>query len=242
LPSLEPVPQEDSNVIGPTAEGSWQAKITTPTEGRYRIVVKGQIGKQPPLAREVTVICIGKANVFAKRMKEDRSIRGVGQIPHRPPAVIDKVLLISQLSDTESRLFDFLDNGNWEQSLRLITQAMDIIDPALLHSPDDLYFQNQRAYFFKNYAIVMRETKREGEVKRALDESETMFKAILDQEQTDAGAWNGMGSVLIMQGMPEDALFYIREALKLKPDYWQAKNDEQLALNMIERVDAKEPP
>jgi hypothetical protein len=242
LPGLEPVPQEDSSVVGPTADGSWQAKITTPTEGRYRIVVKGHIGKQSPLVREVTVVCIGKAQVFAKRMKEDRSIRGVGQMPHRPPAMIDEALYISQLSDIETRFFSFFDSRDWDQSLALVTQALDIIDPALLHSPNDLYFQNQRAYFFKNYAIVMREKKREDEVKRALEESETMFKAILDQDQTDPGAWNGMGSVLIMQGKPQDALFYIREALNLKPDYWQAKNDQQLALNLIESEKAGNAP
>jgi hypothetical protein len=38
-----------------------------------------------------------------------------------------------------------------------------------------------------------------------------------------------------MLGKPEDALFYIREALKLHPNYPEAKHDEQLALRMIEK-------
>jgi hypothetical protein len=201
LPHFESVPQENSNAVGPTADGVWHAKVVCPNEGRYRVMAIGHIGKQL-LVREVTVDCIDKASLFAKQMRVDRAIRGVGQIPHRPPAIIDKNMLVQQLSNLQRDLVAAFSSNDWTQALTLVTQALDLIDPALLYSPDDLYFQNQRAYFFKNYAIVMRKMKREDEVSRSLLEAETMFKAVLDQEQKDPSAWNGMGSVLIIPAVP----------------------------------------
>src|SRR3712207_6830589 len=77
-------------------------------------------------------------------------------------------------------------------------------------------------------AEQLRELRREGEVARALLEAETMFKAVLDQKQNDAGAWNGIGSVLVMRGQPKEALFYIRQALALAPNYKDATHDEKI--------------
>ena len=242
LPDLESVPQEGEAVIGPTADGFWRARVVFPDEGRYRIVAIGRAGNQQ-VVREVDVECLGKAKALSLRIEHDREIRNAPRIPHLAPPIIDKDRLVEQLLEIQRRVFEVFREPDPSPALPLVNQGLDLIDPALLHDPDDLWLQNMRAYFFKNYAIVMRSMKREDEAARALLEAETMFKAILEQDKMDAGAWNGIGSVLILRGQPKEALFYIREALVLNPRYSEARHDEQVALRMIaEQAEPAESP
>jgi len=60
---------------------------------------------------------------------------------------------------------------------------------------------------------------------RSLLEAEKMFRAVLDQDPDDAGAWNGLGSVTGLRGEYRKALQYIEKALEIKPDYQEAQSD-----------------
>src|SRR4051812_7902613 len=147
LLNLEPIPQKDGRVDGPTADGFWRAIVILPGEGRYRIVVAAQLGKQQ-VVREVTVACPGKVSALARRMERDRTTRGAGQLPHIPPPVVNLNAVKRNLYEFQSRFFEALEQSNFDSALSVVTEALDVIDPALLSQPDDLEIQNFRAYFF----------------------------------------------------------------------------------------------
>ncbi len=53
----------------------------------------------------------------------------------------------------------------------------------------------------------------------------------------DSHAWNGLGSVALLQEDPERALVYIDRALELLPNYAAAKHDRKLTVQMLRDKD-----
>jgi len=62
-----------------------------------------------------------------------------------------------------------------------------------------------------------------------------MFEIIREQKPDDPGAWNGLGSVALLQGDPARALTYIDRALEILPDYPEAKHDRAIAVQMLKQ-------
>jgi tetratricopeptide (TPR) repeat protein len=89
------------------------------------------------------------------------------------------------------------------------------------------------------YAMVMARLNRQSEFDRALTEADRMFEAILAQDRNDSGAWNGLGSVALLSNNPQKGLYFINRALELTPDYPQALQDKQTAIQMLREQEKK---
>lgn len=91
----------------------------------------------------------------------------------------------------------------------------------------------------KNNAMLMRNLNRPDEFDKSLSGSSEIFKAILDKDPEDAGAWNGLGSIYLLRGEPEKALLNTDKALEINPNYKAASHDRELAIKMINRKKKK---
>jgi hypothetical protein len=102
-----------------------------------------------------------------------------------------------------------------------------LLDEVLPLQPDNYDLQTARAYFLKNYAMVTRDLKRPEEARAALNEAQLMFQALVKQQPQDTNAWNGPGSVFMLSGHPQEALWFGQRALDLAPDNPYAKVDHE---------------
>ena len=81
--------------------------------------------------------------------------------------------------------------------------------------------------------MLMRDRNQKDECSRALAEAEKMFRAVLDQNPADAGAWNGLGSVVGLSGNFKKALEYVEKALEIEPDYKEAIQDRKTFQSLL---------
>jgi tetratricopeptide (TPR) repeat protein len=201
-------------------------------EGQHEIVVSAYLGKDSTYQR-LKVNCISKATLFKKAIENDRQIRGVQPLVLANPSEISLPDVQQQLYQMQTEFFQYFPR-DLDQSQTMISKTLEIVDSVLPLFPNDLYLQNARAYTFKNYAMVMQRLGRKDESERALNESARMFEAIRQQNPTDAGAWNGLGSVSALRGNLETALSYINRALEINPNYPAALEDKKEVLGRIE--------
>lgn len=232
LPEKKDVPQSGATRIS-TVDGVWTYEyIKFAGEGSYDIVVTGMLDSQS-VFRRVNVLCTEKAKAYANNINRDRKFRGVQKITFSSREEISLPSLQQQLYQMQHRYFDKFP-GDLQGSLEIVSKTFDMVDKALPVYPNDLYIQNVRAYSFKNYAMIMERMNRTAEFDRALNESEKMFEAILEQDKNNAGAWNGLGSVSALRRNPRRALYFINRALEINPGYEEALHDRNIALQMIE--------
>ena len=202
-------------------------------EGTYEVLATVSLGGRSDW-RSVIIKCIQKETAFQRAIEKDRAIRGVttlGAVTLNSEQLAD---LKRELHGLQSEFFQLFPD-DLEGAEANVTRTLDLLDPVLPAHPNDQYLQNVRAYTFKNYAMVMRNRGREKEFDRAVREAERMFETIREQNPDDPGAWNGLGSVALLQGDPGRALVYIDRALELKPDYQAAKHDRAIAVRMLKQ-------
>ena len=214
-------------------QGKWYyVKAKFAGEGVYDVVAKARVGKNEDF-RKVRVNCVNKGIYYKQTIEEDRKIRGITAHPSIKPDNKNINDLKRNLYDKQNEFFVYYP-GDLEHANLIIGETLEILDQILPIFPDDLWLQNIRAYTFKNYALVMRDSHHEDEFFRGLSEAEKMFKAIRDQDPGDAGAWNGLGSVAILRGTYKKALEYIEKALEIDPNYEAAKTDKKTILRLLE--------
>lgn len=137
-----------------------------------------------------------------------------------------------RLQNLQAAFFTKYPNDTYS-SQKIIKEALDVLDSVEPQFPENLYIKNARAYMLKNKAMLMRKLKRPDESDKSLSESSEIFKAILEKDPEDAGAWNGLGSVYALRGEPEKALPYIEKALEINPQYKDAALDRETVKKMI---------
>ena len=231
LPERHPVPQ-DGQVRLSTERGLWRFESARfAGEGDYEVLATVSFGDKSDW-RSVNVECLSKGAAFRKAIENDRAVRGVG-------ALIDATMDASQLAALKQELYalqeDFfrLFPGDLDGAEAKIVRTLDLLDPVLPSHPNDWFLQNLRAYAFKNYAMVMRNKGKVEAFDHALDEAESMFEIVRQQQPDDPAAWNGLGSVALLRGEPDHALVYIDRALEIQPDYGAARHDREIALQML---------
>lgn len=116
---------------------------------------------------------------------------------------------------------------------KIIKEAFDVLNSVEPQFPENLYIKNFRAYMLKNNAMLMKDLNHPVEFDKSLSDSFEIFKAILDKDPEDAGAWNGLGSIYVLRGEPEKALLNIDKALEINPGYKAAAQDRKTAIRMI---------
>lgn len=216
-----------------TIDGTWSYESAHfAGEGLHEIVVSAFVGVRN-VYRRLKVNCIAKSTSYRKSIEKDRQIRGAQKLVLANPGEVSLPVVHQELYKMQNDFFEHFPR-DLEQSQVTISKTLEIVDGLLPLFPNDLYLQNVRAYTFKNYAMVMERVNRQTEFKRALDESARMFEAIREQDPRDAGAWNGLGSVLLLRRDPQTALRYIERALEINPNYKEALHDKNIALAMIE--------
>lgn len=238
LPDREPIPQDGKARLD-TVTGFWRfesAKFSG--EGSYEIVATIARGAQT-LPRMVQVKCLEKAAAYRNFVEQGREARGVSKLPVAAASV--------SLPDVKTKLAA-MDQQFWKLyqtdndlngALGTASKALDSLDPVLPLFPDDFDLQNYRAYFLKDYGMVLRDLNRMPEARSAWQEAGKMFEAIRQQKPDDASAWNGLGSVALLTGDYNAALQYIDKALQIQPNYAEALQDRETALTELRKQESK---
>lgn len=226
--------RQDGRLRLSTETGFWRFESATfQGAGPYEIVATVTVNDRKDF-RSVEVECLAKDAAYRRFIDADRERRGVAKVPAVPTDQQSVVRLKEQLYALQQQFFDaYIARSDLDAAYNVVADTMNALDPILPAFPDDHDLQNFRAYSFKNYAMVMRDRGNQSEFVRALDEAERMFAAIREQAPTDAGAWNGLGSVALLRGDPARALQHIDRALELKPAYPEAKADRREVLRML---------
>jgi len=232
LPDRVPFPQE--GIWRPnTVQGFWRFESAKfPGQGSYEIVATIARGSLT-LPRIVQVKCVDKAAAYRDAVELGREVRGAVKLPEKVadvalPALKDQLAAM----DYQFRKLYQMDR-DLPAALQVAYAALDCLDPVLPLHPDDYQLQNYRAYFLKDYAMVMLDMNRTAEAESALGEAKRMFSAIREQKPDDPSAWNGLGSVAALQGDYHGALYYIDQALAIQKDYSEALSDREMVLNAL---------
>jgi hypothetical protein len=225
LPSRVLVQKDDSPLID-NVYGRWRFDaLKFPGAGSFEIVAVATMGGQQVI-RELRVVCVDKEVAFANSVAQDRESRGAAPLIPRSRDEISLPARIRQLFELQYKFYDqYLQQNDLKEARETVTAALDLIDPVLPYFPNDLQLQNFRAYFLKDYWMIMRDLGKADEAPWALDAADKMFASVNRQDPQNAGAWNGLGSVAALRGDYETALFYIKRALEIAPHYAEALHD-----------------
>lgn len=230
LPERHPIEQTGKSRIS-TVEGVWTFEFARfPVEGPYEIIASGFLSGTS-VFRRIRVTCEGRAAAIASIVKRDSELRGVDFEP-KSMREIDITTTKAKLYGAQEDFFREI-RSDLAASKLIVDEALQLANHALVIFPDDPELQTLRAYYLKNYAMVMSRSGRPEESDRALNEAGTMFQALLQQNPRDAAAWNGLGSVALLKDEPKRALYYINRALEISPAYEAAIHDRELALERL---------
>ncbi|MGZ4846275.1 MAG: TIR domain-containing protein [Halobacteriota archaeon] len=138
-----------------------------------------------------------------------------------------------ELYGMQLRYFDLLENDNAADALELAQKTQRYLNRVMPLYPHDHNMKETRGYIFKNEAMALLQLTRYQEAEKALDESEVIFRTMLEERPRDAGAWNGLGSVEAVRGDYEQAHEYVDKALTILPDYPAARHDHELIIEQL---------
>lgn len=233
MPEHESVPQNGEPLIS-TVDGAWRYESAVfPGEGVYEIRIAASLGGSSTF-QTVTVTCKNKGTAYHDSIEHERELRGAPKlvIPAR-----DSVSLVDVMNQAVSLQYEFyrvyLTDRNLNAAQQVVSRALDVIEPALIVYPNNHDLQNMRAYFLKDYGLILQDLNRIEEAQRYYEEAGKMFAAVREQDPKDASAWNGLGSVYILRGDPQNALQYINKALEIQPGYEEALHDREVARNLL---------
>jgi tetratricopeptide (TPR) repeat protein len=115
-----------------------------------------------------------------------------------------------------------------KKALALARRALKLLNEQMPAYPHDHYLQMFRGYFLKNEAMSSRDVGDAAGFTRLLQESQRAFQTIkTEAELFLANAYNGLGSVTVLNGQGQQALEWIDKALALVPDHPYALHDRQ---------------
>jgi hypothetical protein len=232
---------QDGKAMVNTFDGTWSYEVVKfDGYGDYSIVVTASLAGQSKVQRLV-VQCRDKTEVFRRLIERDRKLRGAPELVVPPHERVSLDQEYQKLDKLQRQFIDKYLSGNLGEALEIVYRGLDdVLDQGLVLFPDDVTIQNFRAFFIKNYAMILRDRNDLPKFHTALDEAETLFKVIRDRVPNDTNAWNGLGSVALLRGEPEDALYYIDRALSIAPKNEFALHDRKLALDALRKETLKE--
>ncbi len=114
------------------------------------------------------------------------------------------------------------------QALRVAQEALRLLDEQMPSYPHDHYLQMFRGYFLKNQAMSSRDLGDNESFESSLQEADRTFQTIRGEAELYlANAYNGLGSVTMLNGKAKEALRWIDKALELVPDHPYALHDRE---------------
>lgn len=232
LPEGRLVPQNDKASIN-TFDGRWSYEaITFDGEGDYAINVVATLSGRSRVQR-IVVKCRNKSELYRELIEADRVRRNAPKLVVPPRDSVSLEEVYQKITEIQDRFIEKYLSNNQGEALEAIFKSFDVLDPALVLFPDDRTLQASRAFFMKNYAMIMRDRNQPDEFRRSLAEAEAIFKAIRDKDSNDANAWNGLGSVALLRNQPELALYYIDKSLEIYPENPHARKDREAAFKLL---------
>ena len=178
----------------------------------------------------VPVTCSDKGTAYRQSIEREKRFRQSANIVSLPDGAVPVDEVVGQYSKLQDEFIAVYVNGpstdeNLGRALAITNRVLDLLDGVLPLKPEDLQLQIGRAFFLKNYAMVARDLGRAGESALALNEAQLMFQALVKQHPEDTNPWNGLGSVLMLKGHPQEALVYVQKSVDLAPDNPYALRD-----------------
>lgn len=140
----------------------------------------------------------------------------------------------AELWQQQERYFELLDAAP-ARALAQARRTLRTLDRVCPRHPQDVDLQLTRGYSHKNVAQALQRLGHDTEAGAALDAAERTFRTALAERPADAGAWNGLGSVLALRGRLREALRCVDKALKLAPGYPAALHDRAQLLARLGR-------
>jgi hypothetical protein len=153
-------------------------------------------------------------------------------LPQLKGVTLDEVK--ERLSAEQERYFGLLE-ANPRQALALARSTLRTLDRVCPRYPQDATLQLLRGYGDKNVAMALQRLGQADAAAQALDAAESTFATATRERPTDAGAWNGLGSVAALRGDLAKALRHVDKALKLAPGYPAALQDRRALLDALGR-------
>jgi tetratricopeptide (TPR) repeat protein len=148
--------------------------------------------------------------------------------PEALPDVHENLLAMQQ------QYFDLM-APNPKRALAVARRGLRLLDKQMPAYPHDHYLQMFRGYFLKNEAMSSRDVGDMAGFTRLLQESQRAFQTIkTEAELFLANAYNGLGSVTLLNGQGQPALEWIDKALALVPDHPYALHDRQEVLRFLQ--------
>jgi tetratricopeptide (TPR) repeat protein len=142
--------------------------------------------------------------------------------------------LKARVADLQSQGIAALQGGTLSEASRLFERADRCLESAEEQAPEDVMLIELRGYMWKDWALINQRLKMAEDTEVYLRNAEEAFRLALNRRPTE-GAYNGLGSVYIMQGDLESAEREIRNALRLNPNYAAAKHDLELVQRLKHR-------
>jgi hypothetical protein len=151
--------------------------------------------------------------------------------------------LHSALSNMQSEYFAVM-VADPARALGVARKALTLLDQQMPSYPHDHYLQMYRGYFLKNQAMSLRDIGDPAGFATSLREADRTFRTIqAEAELYLANAYNGLGSVTLLQAgaqqsdaLGTEALQWIDKALKLVPDHPFALNDREETLRFLQQI------
>ena len=123
---------------------------------------------------------------------------------------------------------------NPAQALRVARKALRLLDEQMPSYTHDHYLQMFRGYFLKNQAMSLRDLGDQEGFEKSLQDADQVFRTIQSEAELYlANAYNGLGSVTMLQGQGKESLRWIDKALELVPDHPYALHDRQEVLRYL---------
>lgn len=121
-----------------------------------------------------------------------------------------------------------------QQALGVAREALHLLDQQMPSYPYDHYLQVFRGYFLKNQAMALRDLGDQKGFESFLREADRAFHTIQSEAELYlSNAYNGVGSVTLLDGKFEEALRWIDKALDLVPDHPYALHDREETLRFL---------
>ena len=244
LPNAQPIPQNGQKIKS-TFDGHWSFETAKfDGYGTYEIKATGLLNGQS-LVRTVTVTCYDKATVYKLSIEREKQFRTGADIVTLPEGAASPDQVVHDLNGIQQEFLAAYPanrhpaSEELQPALAKANHGLDLVDSVLPIAPGNFDLQIFRAFFLKDYAQVLQDLQRP-EARQALEEARLMFEAVESQRPLDTNAWNGLGSVYLMNGQPSKALFFIKRSLQLAPDNPFAQQDLITATQLIQSQ--QQPP
>jgi hypothetical protein len=215
-------------------------EITQALKGKAPVIPTLVGGAKMPSAKKLPSAIAGLADRHGLALSDADWLRSMQFLIERLQNVVrnsQKTEPLPDLHDTlqkmQSRYFDLMipDPAGAE---KLAREAIELLDEQMPSYPHDHYLQMYRGYFLKNQAMSSRDLGDQSSFETLLRESERTFQTIkAEAELYLSNAYNGLGSVSLLNGEGKQALRWIDKALELVPNHPYALHDKQEALRYL---------